>query len=202
MTVTALEASLRAIADALRRHRARWALVGGLAVSVHAEPRLTRDADVAVSVADDAEAERLVAALGADGYRVAATVDHEPTGRLATVRLVRAVAPELVTDLLFASSGIEDQVVGGAELVEVLPGLTLPVASAAHLVAMKVLARDDRQRPADADDLRRLGEGMTVAQWEQALAAAEAISARGFDRGRDVVGGVRALAADNGVALA
>jgi hypothetical protein len=44
----------------------RCALVGGLAVSARTEPRFTRDADLAVAVASDAEAESLIRALYAE----------------------------------------------------------------------------------------------------------------------------------------
>ncbi len=46
---------------------------------------------------------------------------------------------------------VED--VTAADWIEVFPGLTLPVASTAHLVALKVLARGDRTRPHDRIDL-------------------------------------------------
>lgn len=36
------------------------------------------------------------------------------------------------------------------------PGEVVPVASVAHLIAMKVLARDDTRRPQDWDDLAAL----------------------------------------------
>jgi len=50
VAVTALDRALRrAIAD-MRAERAQFALVGGLAVSAWAEPRLTRYADLAVAV--------------------------------------------------------------------------------------------------------------------------------------------------------
>ena len=64
----------------------------------------------------------------------------------------------LVTDLLFASSGVEPEIVEAADDVEVLPGLVLPVATIGHLILMKLLARDDRCRPNDADDLRALAQ--------------------------------------------
>jgi hypothetical protein len=90
----------------LGRH---FALVGGFAVSARTEPRLTRDADLAVRVTDDRDAEALVRALQGRGWRVVAAVEQDAAGRLATVRL--AVAGEdvhgAVVDLLFASSGIE-----------------------------------------------------------------------------------------------
>jgi hypothetical protein len=47
----ALEATLRHIAGCLDARHQGWALVGGLAISVRSDPRLTRDADLAVSVA-------------------------------------------------------------------------------------------------------------------------------------------------------
>jgi predicted nucleotidyltransferase len=62
----------------------------------------------------------------------------------------------VVADLLFASSGIEPEVVAAAEPLEIFPGVTAPVAQIGHLIALKLLARDDRTRPQDAVDLRAL----------------------------------------------
>lgn len=64
------------------------ALVDGLAVSARSEPRFTRDVALAVSVGSDADAEALVRRLVGSGYRVAAQIEQEATGRLATVRLL------------------------------------------------------------------------------------------------------------------
>ena len=61
-----------------------------------------------------------------------------------------------VVDLLFASSGIEPEVVAAADRIEVVPGFTVPVARLGHLIALKVLARDDRTRPQDRVDLAAL----------------------------------------------
>ena len=58
-----VEAALRQIATDLNSRHQRWALVGGFAVSVRAEPRFTRD--VAVAVPDDNAAEGLVHSSGA-----------------------------------------------------------------------------------------------------------------------------------------
>jgi len=52
-----------------------------------------------------------------------------------------------VIDLLFASSGIEPEVVADAEPIELLPDLTMGVARTGHLLALKVLSRDDVSRP-------------------------------------------------------
>jgi hypothetical protein len=109
-----LEAALRGAAAALTARR--WALVGGLAISARGEPRFTPDIDLAVVVSSDADAEALVHALLPAGYRVIATAEHEEQRRLATARL--AVPGEqtggVVVDLLFASSGIEAELVAAA----------------------------------------------------------------------------------------
>ena len=155
--MTALESALRQIGADLARACVAFALVGGLAVSVRTEPRFTRDADLAVALASDAQAEALINQLRAYGYRIEAIVEQSAVGRLATVRLIsskEAGAP--VVDLLFASSGIEAEIVAEAEPIELLPGLTMGVARVGHLIALKVLSRDDIARPQDLVDLRAL----------------------------------------------
>lgn len=188
-----LEGSLRRRVADLNDLDVGFALVGGLAVSVRAEPRLTRDADFAVSVANDSEAEGVVRHLAAVGYVPGTIVEQEATGRLATIRITHDEDPGVVTDLLFASSGIEPEIVEAAERIEVLAGLVAPVATIGHLIAMKLLARDDRRRPADADDLRALGEIADDDAWMMARAAVQTISERGYDRGRDLAAAVEDL---------
>jgi len=61
-----------------------------------------------------------------------------------------------VVDLLFASSGIESEVVAEAEPIDLLPHLRMGVARTGHLIALKVLSRDDVRRPQDLVDLRVL----------------------------------------------
>jgi predicted nucleotidyltransferase len=185
--MTALEAALRQICADLTELGFPFALVGGLAVSARTEPRFTRDADFAVAVANDAEAEALVRELRTRGYRIEAIVEHDTLGRLATVRLIRSPAPTApVIDLLFASSGIEPEIVGAAERLELLPGLQVRVATAAHLIALKILARDDVARPQDVADLQALLRGASAAEIEEARRALTAIADRGYHRGRDL----------------
>src|SRR5688572_269042 len=83
---------------------ARYALVGGLAVSARAEPRTTRDVDLVVSVADDAEAEQVVHELVKRRYEVVSTVEQTAVRRLATVRLRPSGVgrTRVLVDLLFA----------------------------------------------------------------------------------------------------
>ena len=171
---------------------ARWAIVGGLAVAVHAEPRQTRDVDLAVVVSGDADAERIVRQLTARGFRYVEegpVLEQKATGRLAGVRLEPPAveATPVVVDLLFHSSGIEEEVVSAAEELEVLPGLRLPVATRAHLIALKVLA-GRAQDVADIDNLLRFASSEDVALAREAL---DLISRRGCDRGKDLQAALR-----------
>lgn len=164
-----------------------WALVGGMAISVRTEPRFTRDLDLAVSVPDDARVEAIVGRLVGEGYKVEAIVEQEAADRIATVRLRQeGAAEEPYVDLLFASSGIEDWIVEGADELEVLPGVTLKVASAEHLLATKILAVDDR-RPQDRADALALAETLDPTGLHRTRRALEEIEARGFNRGRDLI---------------
>lgn len=185
--MTSLEAVLRQIHTDLIEARVSFALVGGLGVSARTEPRFTRDADLAVAVATDAEAEALIHQLQARGYGVDALVEQEAVGRLATVRLTRSSTGQTpVIDLLFASSGIEPEVVAEADPIELLPNLTMAVARTGHLIALKVLSRDDLRRPQDLVDLRALLRVATSAEILRARGALALIAARGYHRSRDL----------------
>ena len=87
MTETSPEAALAQIATELGRRNRRFALVGGLGVSIRGEVRFTRDVDLALVAKDDTDVEALVRDLAVAGYSVVAVVEHEERGRLATVRL-------------------------------------------------------------------------------------------------------------------
>ena len=143
--MTEIEAVLRALARDLAARKVGWALIGGLAVSVRTEPRFTRDVDVAIAVADDRSAERL---LG---------------------------------DLLFASSGVEVELVTGAEPREIFQGLVVPVASVGLLIAPKLLSESDAG-PQDRQDLSALMAQATRKDLDQARAAARWGQGSGADR--------------------
>lgn len=183
------EALIRLGAD-LQAIRAGWALVGGLAVSARSEPRNTRDIDAAIVVADDREAERVVVLLRHRGYVPDTVLEHTDAGRLSAVRMLpRGDEEGVFVDLLFASSGIEREIVAEADVLEVLPGLFAPVATTGHLLALKVLAlRPDRpqERPQDFADIRELLRVADEVELRRARQALTLISRRGFDRGKDL----------------
>lgn len=185
-----LRAALIRLQTDLVACRASWAVIGGLAVAARAEPRTTRDLDVAVSVSGDAEAEQTVRFFLNRGYQVEEQLEQDATGRLATMRL-RVPGEEsagVVADLLFASSGIEPEVVAEAEVLEVMPGLFMPVARTGHLLALKVLALDlehPERRPQDLGDIKELLPVADEEEIHRARDGVDLVMRRGYGRSRD-----------------
>jgi hypothetical protein len=191
-----LRAALIRLQTDLLASQASWALIGGLAVSARAEPRTTRDIDVSISVSGDPAAERIVSSFLRRGYQVESQLEQGEAGRLATMRL-RIPGEEgggVIADLLFASSGIEPEVVAAAETLEVMPGVFMPLARTGHLLALKVLALDlerPERRPQDLGDIRELLRVADEKEVQRARLALDLITRRGFarsteDRPRDL----------------
>jgi hypothetical protein len=183
------EAAVRVVGD-LAQAGHRCALVGGLAVSVRAAPRTTRDIDFAVAVSSDPEAESLILSFRRKGYQLYDVLEQVAVGRLATARF--RIAPgspgERAVDLMFASSGIEPEIVQSAEELQLVPGSWLPVARRGHLLALKVLSHEDVQRPQDRLDIMALLGKAGEQDLRLAHEAVARITARGFNRGKDLGG--------------
>ncbi len=171
------QAAARASAD-LTELGARFALVGGLAVSAWSEPRYTRDVDLAVAVERDHEAEQLVYELSTRSYEVVTVIEQTKTHRLATARLRRAEDRGVFIDLLFASSGIERELAAAAVRID-----DVPVGLVGHLLALKVLSESER-RLQDRIDIQQLAKVATDQDWRTAEAMVRLIKERGFHRGR------------------
>jgi len=185
--ITPLEEALLQIRADLTALRLPWALIGGLAVSLRGEPRTTRDVDVTVAVAGDREAEQVVIALRNRGYRElpeGGVLMHRKLDRLVGVRLLPPIAaePRAIVDVLFASSGIEPEIVAHAESVAGPAGMPLPLVSTGHLIALKVLA-GRLQDLADCDNLLQVAKPADLAETREAL---QLITQRGFHLGRDL----------------
>lgn len=178
---SAVTAAAARAARALVALDARFALIGGLAVSTWGEPRYTRDVDLAVAVNDDSEAERLVHGMSARGYEVVTVIEQTKTQRLATARMRRAEDPAVFIDLLFASSGIEPELTAAAQTID-----GVPVSTIGHLIALKLLSESER-RLQDRIDLQELSKVASASDWRVAEAMVLLIKQRGFHRGRALV---------------
>lgn len=134
--------------------------------------------------------------LAAEGWRVSTVIEQEAVDRLVTVRLgaPRDVDTAAVVDLLFASSGIEPELAHDAEVLEVWPGVTLPVARVAHLIVLKLLARAPA-RPQHEADLVALLDAAGERDLPTARRLAQLVVERGYHRGRDLVAELESAAA-------
>ena len=70
------------------------------------------------------------------------------------------------------------------------------MARTGHLIALKLLARDDATRPQDAADLRALADVADASELELARDAVELISERGYHRDRDLRTALERMTAD------
>lgn len=192
-----IEEVLRRIVEDLGRTAHPFALVGGFAVSARTEPRFTRDVDLVVGVEDDAAAEALLGDLAARGYTTVTTIEQLVTRRLAAARLVSPAGQDdqLIVDLLFASSGVEPEIAVRAESLQLLEDLIVPVARTGDLLALKLLARDDAQRPQDGGDLHALRAFANADDLALARNTATLITARGYAGGRDLIAALDLLIA-------
>lgn len=182
-----LQSAFTRLVTDLQRLGLRWALVGGMAVSIRARPRTTEDLDVVITVQSDREAENVAFSFLNLGYLYLPeehALEQEDGGRLMTVRLLAPRGEEqgIIVDLLFASSGIEPEIVAAAELLEILPGVVVPVAKTGHLLAQKVLAG----REIDTRDVRWLWEDADDSEKQLARDSLVLITQRRFNRGKDL----------------
>lgn len=165
-----------------------FALVGGLAIGVRADPRVTRDIDFVVPADDDAQAESVVFALQQRGFRVEAVFVRDE-GRISTVRTRHPAAPDVLVDLLLSNARIEREIVEQASWEEVATGIECPVAQSWHLLAMKVLANRRKDQP----DLQDLIERSKAPTFKRAETALRLMQRRGVAPKRDLIAELRAL---------
>jgi|SRR5450432_357216 hypothetical protein len=149
--------------QAIEETGARYALVGGHAVSAHTRPRLTVDVDIVIETRKQAAVER---ALAVQGFR---TLRERDVLRVFEAGELESPA---VADLLLADS----HPVWAEALRTATPGVyqgqSLPLATVAALVAMKFVAAASLDRPQedrlqDVSDISRL----VKTRWTDADAA-------------------------------
>jgi hypothetical protein len=159
---------LRALAPVLSA-RGRWYLFGAQAVTVFGVPRLSADVDVTLKLEPEAP-EQLVTALRSAGFTP--RVDDPEFVRRTRVLPFVHDATSMPVDIVLAGSGLEDEFVERARVVDV-GGVAVPVISPEDLVIAKLLAG----RPKDVEDVRGVvqaqGPGLDVDRIERILGLLE-----------------------------
>jgi hypothetical protein len=102
-----------AIVKAFRKKNVRFAIVGGLAMAFHDEPRFTRDIDVLLHSDDE---EKMVGALVGLGYFESTTPRKFTNAPILLRRFVRAEGEEFIpVDILVGKTKRMDAIVDNAE---------------------------------------------------------------------------------------
>ncbi|MFN9368003.1 MAG: nucleotidyl transferase AbiEii/AbiGii toxin family protein [Planctomycetia bacterium] len=140
------------LADAVRVLEARgieFALIGGLAVSLRGQPRMTVDVDL-VMLADVDRALELVRDIGATPFEPLFPGVEEVVARSYILPL-RHRTTGIRVDVAIGMSGFERQAVRRAAPVSI-GAVRVPVVATEDLLVMKALAG----RPQDEEDIRGL----------------------------------------------
>ncbi len=164
------------------------ALVGGLAVSARSRERFTRDIDFAVAVASDQDSEEIGRAMQRLGYTLLTVLEQTTHGVISTLRFrhPQDSGHEPTVDLLCGATGIEQEIVAQATEVQISASTAVPVATVAHLIAMKVLSENEN-RDHDRGDIRALLAVASPIEVERARKALGLITKRRYDRGKELL---------------
>jgi hypothetical protein len=150
--------ALRASAAWLRAAKVKGAVIGGIAASLHGQPRVTRDVDLVVLTGDD-DWERLLA-VGVEFGIHPRRADALAFARTTRVLLLRHRPSNVDLDVSLGAIPFEHALVARATLKRI-GGVSFRVATAEDVVVMKSLAL----RPRDIADI----EGILTAVPELAL---------------------------------
>ena len=167
----ALWPTLADAAQVLETRGIRFALIGGLAVSLRGQPRMTVDVDLVI-LADIDQALRLAQELSSTPFEPLFPGVEEVVARSFILPL-RHRSTGIRVDVAIGMSGFEQQAVSRATTVTI-GDVRVPVVAVEDLLVMKALAG----RPQDDQDIR----GLVAAQrgaidWPACLDVAEKLGA-------------------------
>jgi predicted nucleotidyltransferase len=178
------------LADAVRfleERRLPYALIGGLAASIHGQPRVTADVDLVVVIDLDAGI-HLADSLDGTSFRPLFPNASEVVEK-SYILPMRHRVTNLKVDLAIGLSGFEQQAVARARSIT-LAGVDVQVASPEDILLMKVMAG----RPQDDQDVAGIiatrGERL---DWDYCLETATEL---GEAIGQDLAARVRRLKKD------
>jgi hypothetical protein len=141
------ERLLARVARALDAHELPFMVIGGQAVLLHGEPRLTQDIDITLGVAPDRVAD-LLTICDTLACRPLAE-DPRAFARRTFVLPVMDLTTGIRVDFIFSTTPYEREAIGRAEAVTIA-GAEVPFATPEDLILHKLFAG----RPRDLEDVR------------------------------------------------
>ena len=168
-----------------------WALVGAIACSAHTEPRTTSDIDIIITLKEDSKAQQLalIEMFLKRGYTDKEVLMHgNPTYRMGyRLHLPNTIGYKVPVDFLFNTCGIETEIIKSSKELELIPGLSLRIASLGHILAMKILSQNKTDRVRDRTDIYNLLKSGTAEDIALSRVALSLITKKGLNRGKDLL---------------
>ena len=141
--------SLADIVALLQSRGTPFAVIGGVAVAAHGEPRLTDDVDLVLAI-DAEQALELIRELPGTAFEPLFSGVEEVVVRSSILPL-RHIPSGTTVDLALGLSGFERAAIARARSIDMGP-VSPPVVTPEDLLIMKVLA----SRPRDLDDVEKI----------------------------------------------
>ena len=144
-----LRPALEALATLLGQSGVPGAVVGGLAVGIHAQPRMTQDVDALVLL-DAEELDNLLAVAARQGFEFRRS-DGLKLARQSRILVFRHAPSGVPVDIALGCMPFDKEAVDGA-ILRNIAGISIPVVAPDDLLIMKAVAH----RPIDGADIDAL----------------------------------------------
>ena len=187
MSYQLLGQAIKEVVQFINTRNLNYALIGGLAVSFRTIERATKDIDFAIAVSADSEAEIIVRDFQQLSFKPDQLMENKKTKSISTVRLLSSRYPNVYLDLLFSVTGIEKEITDSAEMISLLKGVEVKIATLSSLIAMKILSSTSPNRRQDLVDLQNLILEASESELSEAKHLVKLIQNRGFDGGKDLI---------------
>lgn len=163
-----MEEMIRHLVATLKELEANYVIIGGIASSLWGKPRMTVDADVVVSVTDEALPD-LLKRFKEKGFLISKSSEPKMAARLKRLLPVKVRYTKILScDLRIASYTIDRLAIDRAKKVKIF-NIEVPVATPEDVIIYKLVRFEDLDKADIKAIIQRLGKKLKVAYLKQAV---------------------------------
>jgi len=127
--------SLKSSTDFLNKQNIPYMIFGGIATSIHGEPRQTFDIDIKIHLDSDNQLENFIKQL----KKIAEILPENPIRFIDETSVLPVEIEQIRVDLVFASLPFEIEAIQNAQIVD-YAGIKIKVSTAEDLIIHKVIS--------------------------------------------------------------